>query len=153
MQISDLGNWIFYSSTKDFDKGYYYGEWLLFFSENSYGYIASKCMEAVDKGFVKWAKHSSHKAFEDSRSGVFAFKLEDCDVSLKDGVLYAPKHALLLGFLKDNNLLPVTKSGRYSDIRYKLDIEGKGRHSGEWKGFKLSDFMDLCSGEFIELYR
>ena len=45
MQISDLGNWIFYSSTKDFDKGYYYGEWLLFFSENSYDYIASKCME------------------------------------------------------------------------------------------------------------
>ena len=150
VSVTWFDKWLFYSSTKDFDKGSYYGEWLVFFSEEHYDYVTLKCMEAVSSGLVKWAKHSSLEQVRTDHKGLFALKLEDSAVSFVDGRPVSKQHQAVLKWLIDNGFIKRTKSGKYTNIRFKLDSEGKGQHVGsDWSGFVLSDFLDPVTGECL----
>lgn len=150
MEVKVLGDWLFYSSTKEFNKGPYYGEWLVFFSQDSYDYVKEKCHEAVDVGLVKWAKHSTPASLMRNHNGLFALKLEDTDVTFVGDKPVSTKHQQVLQWLIKNGFIRKTKSGKYTNIRFKLDSEGKGVHaSSDWKGFTLSDFLDVTTGQAI----
>lgn len=148
-EVTNLGKWIMYcNSSQPFGYGDYYGEWLVFFSRQHYDYVRDVCIRAVNSGAVRWCKHSSMSSIDERGSGVAAFKLDDSDWQQRDGCFVSHSNAMLLIFLRDNNMLRKTKKGRYANIRYKLALDGKGPHTGnDWKGFSLSDFMDLDTGE------
>ena len=146
MDITVLGKWVFYSSTKDFNKGPYYGEWLVFFGPEHYPYVEEKCRELVSSGMVKWAKHSTKEEVSSQGHGLLAVKLEHTDVEFVDGKPVSDKHRQVLLWLIRNGFVKKTKTGKYTNIRFKLDSEDKGSSKGKvLKGFTLSDFLDLYS--------
>ena len=149
VNIKRIGDYVFYSNTNQFDtQGLYYGEWLLFFNHQHYQYISQKCYEAVSTGLVKWAKHTNPELVESTGHGLLAFKLESSDIQIINDKPVAPKHQALIQWLLQNNMIPINKSGKYNNIRFKVKTDGKGKHTGNaWNGFQLSDFIDLTTGQ------
>ena len=135
--------WVFYSDGVKLKTTVYTGEWLVFFSEKHYDYVAWACRKAVSLGLTHLAKHSHMHSIRSSEkdSGVSCFKL-DCDIVFVDGKPVSKEHSDLLCFLIESGLVGKTKSGDYINIRYKVLSDGKGHHKGkDWNGFSLNDFM------------
>lgn len=110
------------------------GKWMYFF--NAHGLVSKICEDAVEKKVVGQAKHT------DDESGVACFYV-DCDDM--------EAHKRVISYFIEKNLIRKTKNGRYYNISFKLD---KQTRAGEYKDsfhakIKLSDFIDLYTGEWI----
>lgn len=110
------------------------GKWMYFF--NGSGLASKICEDAVERKIVNQAKHT------DDESGVACFYVNCEDIEA---------HKRVIAYFIERNLIRKTKDGRYYNISFKLD---KQTQAGEYKdGFqatiKLSDFIDLYTGEWI----
>lgn len=145
VNVDQFGQWIMYYSDEYFHTNDFSGEWLIFFSSSNFDYVSKKCRESVELGLVKRAKHSDINSVINSKSGVACFKFDN-----PNGIVNRQSHINLLLFLLNNKLIPITKSGKLTNIRFKVLSDGKGNHKGvNWNGFTLSDFVDLQSGEVL----
>ena len=151
MEIQNFGDYTFYDSLKPFSTdGPYYGEWLVFFSKPHYDYIKQKCYESVEVQLVKRAKHTSWDTVNLTGHGLLAFKMESNDIQIINNQIIAPRHQLLLTWMIQNSLISKTKTGNYTNIRFKVKSDGKGTHNGpDWNGFTLSNFINLKTGTAI----
>ena len=61
------------------------------------------------------------------------------------------RHKKIISFMIENDLIKRTKSGRYYNNSFKLDLQTRaGEYGPEFKGsIHLADFIDLDSGKWI----
>ena len=128
--------WVFYLNEVE-ESGFEQhkvGKWMYFFNDKAF---AEKiCKDAVERGIVAESKHSN------ADTGVCCFYL-NCD----DFVA----HKRILTYFLENRLIRKTKTGKLYNISFKLDDQTcAGEYGNEFQGqLKLSDFVDLYTGEWI----
>lgn len=134
MKISNIMGWVFYgrenSKKIPADKC---GKWMYFFDNRAF--VEGICKRAIDEGIVTVAKHT------DDESGVACFYLNVEDVE---------GHKRVIEFFIKNKLIRMTKSGKFTNISFKLDSQTRNGEYGD--GFKaeikLDTFVDLTTGEW-----
>lgn len=136
LAVLPIGGWVFYMKPNAHDElpPDKCGKWMYFFNDRDF---ASKiCKEAVETGVVVESKHS------DAAEGVCCFYLCGDDVEA---------HIKVLQFFMDNKLIRKTKAGAYYNMAFKYDNQTRmGEYGKEFEaGLKLSQFIDLKTGEFI----
>ena len=134
MKITNIGGWVFYgrenSKKIPADKC---GKWMYFFDNRAF--VEGICKRAIDEGVVTVAKHT------DGESGVACFYLNVEDVE---------GHKRVIEFFIKNKLIRMTKSGKFTNISFKLESQTRNGEYGD--GFKaeikLDSFVDLTTGEW-----
>ena len=134
MKITNIGGWVFYSRENaekiPADKC---GKWMYFFDNRVF--VEDICKMAINEGIVTVAKHT------DDESGVACFYLNVDDVE---------GHKRVIEFFIKNKLIRITKSGKFTNISFKLDSQTRNGEYGD--GFKaeikLDSFVDLTTGEW-----
>ncbi|WP_299996871.1 hypothetical protein [uncultured Cedecea sp.] len=123
------------------------GKWLCSFvhfgGDYCFNDIEKICAESVEKNIIPICKHTSDLALELSdRGGMICFYLNIDDT---DG------HKKIIKYILDKKLIKRTKSGKLTNISFKLDKQTiDGKYGENFKAtLKLSDFIDLITGEFI----
>lgn len=135
MDIIAEHGWVYYINlTKGFNKNRC-GKWMCFF--NNKEFISKICEDAIKKGIVQECKHS------DDNKGVSCFYLDWDDIKT---------HKKILLYFIENNLIQKTKSGKLYNISFKLNMQTRaGVYGDDFKAIiKLSDFVDLNTGEWLE---
>lgn len=148
MNIRDNGYWAFYESSKEYildpNKS---GKWMCFYKslghDYTFGEIEGICKKSVAENIVKTCKHTSIDSVDSSGNGVICFYLNSDDTD---------SHKAIIKFIIENKLIKRTKSGKLTNIAFKLDKQTIDNQYGEKFNatIKLSDFIDLMTGEFIE---
>lgn len=110
------------------------GKWMYFFNDKVF--VADVCKKAIEEDVVQVDKHSNKK------EGVACFYIEYDDINA---------HKKLLQFMVNNGLIMRTKSGKLYNISFKLDNQTRAKKYGNnfKPKLKLSDFIDLYTGEWI----
>ena len=114
------------------------GKWMVFFDEQEF---AKKiCQKAIDEKVVYECKCTD---MENSLydSGVICFYLNGDDID---------NHKRVIQFLKENDLIRKTKTGKLYNLSFKFDDQTRaGEYGGEFEGkIKLDQFLDLKTGEW-----
>lgn len=128
-----MPGWVFFLKDDSNLKKTKCGKWMYFFSDK---YWAKKmCLKAVDENAVCEAKYT------DDKTGVACFYLNIDDYE---------QHKKVIQFFLENNLVRKTKTGRYTNIAFKLDRQTSAKKYGnEFDGIvHLSDFIDLETGKY-----
>lgn len=134
MEIIKRYGWVHYVSEFykfDADKS---GKWMYFFKDKEF---ASKvCEDAVKRNIVGESKHT------DDKEGVACFYLNCDDIET---------HKKIISFFIENNLIARTKSGRLSNISFKLNNQTSAGEYGDkfHSEITLSKFIDLYSGKWL----
>ena len=116
------------------------GKWMFFFSDQ-------ELAKDMCKAAIEWQACLECKCtdmdFKGETTGVACFYLNVDDIE---------GHKKLLWFMKDNDLIRKTKTGKYYNISFKLDDQTRADEYGDkFEGkIKLSDFIDLETGKFIK---
>lgn len=114
------------------------GKWLIAGIDG--GKAMTLCAKAVALGAVQEAKHTFSP--EPKGGAICCFYINGD----------SPKeHRTALGFLRESDAMP-KKDGTYCNISFKFDCQ---THAGEYgkdfvARYRLSDFMNLETGEFID---
>lgn len=142
-QTEKLG-WVFYQDPESIGglDPARCGKWMVFFNPENLEFIEGITRAAVESGAVSEAKHTSPFALEIKRKGVCCFYLNGDDLEA---------HRKAIEFLLDNNLIRRTKTGRLYNASFKYDEQTRNREYGAdfSAEIKLSDFVDLSTGEFV----
>lgn len=117
------------------------GKWMVFFTD--FAFAESICRKAVLEEAVAKCKHTSAGVLEREGRGVICFYLNSDDVAA---------HRRVLAFMIGNGLVRKTKSGKLSNIPFKLDSQTMaGEYGSAFEAqIKLEDFVDLETGEFLQ---
>lgn len=134
MKIFQSDKWVYYSVDNfvAFDNDNF-GKWMFFFDNVTYA--EQICRLAVQSGVCKRAKHAN------DAGGICGFYTNADDIAT---------HETILRFMLSNNLIRKTKSGKYFDISFKYEEENPDNTART--PLKLSDFVDLESGQFKPVY-
>jgi len=139
--------WIHYWKTRQ--KINNCGKWMIFFNANNYEFVKEICIKAINEKIINSCKHTAfeidsliHEKSEKYNSGVICFYL--------DGTLDT-EHKKVLKFLKNNDLIRKTKTGKLYNISFKFDDQTRmGEYGNKFNPIiKLSDFINLETYEFI----
>ena len=131
--------WYFSDNADEIDKSRC-GKWMYFFSDQE---IAKAiCRKAQVEQVCKICKFTDMK-IQETYTGVICFYTDSNDTE---------GHKRILKFMKDNNLIKKTKTGRFYNISFKFDYQTRnGDYGDKFSGkLTLDQFMDLQTGEFKE---
>lgn len=139
---ADNAYWYYYVNL-DRSKGldsHRCGKWMHFFFDLDFA--EDICKRAVLEGAVAECKHNAPGNFTEGEPGVICFYLNSDDLDA---------HRRVLAFMLGNDLIRKTKKGKLSDIGFKLDDQTRAGEYGPdfTPTIKLSEFVDLESGEFL----
>lgn len=118
------------------------GKWMYFFKPEDEKTVSEICKKAIEENIVDCVKRT--KFYGDEKSGVCCFYNSLSDVT---------GHRKIIKFFMDNNMLQRSKSGKeYVEESFKTDKQTRnGEYGKQFKPIlKLSDFIDLKTGEFIK---
>ena len=134
------GGWFWYLSENEkmLDNNKV-GKWMYFFKDQEFA--KDICQKAIDEGIVYECKCSDME-FTGEDSGVICFYLNGDDID---------NHHRVIDFMKYNNLIQKTKTGKLYNISFKFDSQTiAGEYGSDFNGqIKLEQFLDLTTGEWI----
>ena len=117
------------------------GKWMFFFnsSDKLLKKYSELCKLAVLNGITDEAKISKPNKQYSEEVCIFYCNYDDIE-----------SHKKIIKFMMDNNLINKTRSGRYHNIPFKLDIQTlMGAYGNDFKAIlKLENFIDLNTGKF-----
>lgn len=119
------------------------GKWTVACWPDSWQFVVRATCGAVKEGVVVKAKHTSRDVLEEEGKGVCCFYLNGDDKEA---------HRRILRYMVDKKLVLRTRAGRFYNISFKYDEQPASGEHGQSSSpaFKLSDFMDLETGEFLD---
>lgn len=134
MKTKQSHGWVFYRNDtveSDPEKS---GKWMYFFENKDF--VSKLCIEAIRTNVVDEVKYS------DAENGVACFYLNYDDI---DG------HKRVLMYFMDNNLIPRTRRGKFTNISFKLNTQtNTGQYGDHFQSdIRLSDFYDLNNDEWV----
>ena len=143
MKVERDLHWIRYfqdSVTFDKDK---VGKWMYFFPKDfdALDYAAEVCEEAVQRGIVLSAKHTSDRDLFAPR-GVACFYINGDDNEA---------HRRVIAYFLEKQLIPKTKKGKLYNISFKYDNQTRANQYGNdfAAEIQLSQFLDLDTGKWL----
>ena len=115
------------------------GKWMIFFDDQDFA--IKTCQKAIDQEVAYECKCTD---MENSPydSGVICFYANCDDID---------NHRKIIEFLKENDLIQKTKTGRLYNLSFKLDDQTRaGEYGSDFEGkIRLAQFIDLKTGEWI----
>ena len=138
MKIIERETWVYYINEEKVNElnTRKVGKWMYFFSERN---RAEKlCKDAVEDGIVIESKHSN------ASEGVSCFYLNVDDYE---------SHKRVIEFFIKNDMIQKTKTNKYYNISFKLDLQTSQFEYGNTFApvLKLEDFVDLNTGKWKEI--
>ena len=114
------------------------GKWMIFFNDQSFA--QEICQKAIDENVVYECKCTDMET-TGYESGVICFYLNGDDID---------NHKRVIQFLKDNDLIQKTKTGKLYNLSFKFDDQTiAGEYGSNFEGkIKLDQFLDLKTGEW-----
>ena len=114
------------------------GKWMIFFNDQSFA--QEICQKAIDENVAYECKCTDLET-TGYESGVICFYLNGDDID---------NHKRVIQFLKDNDLIQKTKTGRLYNLSFKFDDQTiAGEYGDNFEGkIKLDQFLDLQTGEW-----
>lgn len=135
-----MGGWFWYLSGQEkILEENKCGKWMHFFENQE---LAQKiCQKAIDEKICYECKCTDMER-RMVPNGVICFYLNGDDIE---------NHKRIIQFMKDNNLIPKTKTGKFYNNSFKFDSQTcAGEYGADFEGkIKLDQFINLQTGEFI----
>lgn len=138
----NLAGWDFYF-TRLLAENKSSGKWMYFFDKYNFEKAENLVKEAVSSGICREAKHTDKETLEILNSGVCCFYCRATNEK---------EMKRIIKFFLDNGMIQRTKSGKYYNISFKYNTQTEKReyNSNFVAEIKLSDYIDLYTGEFIK---
>jgi len=136
--IRQLGWYWFLSGKENQLDEHKCGKWMIFFNDQEFA--KEICQKAIDEQAVYECKCTDMET-TGSESGVICFYLNGDDID---------NHKRVIQFLKDNDLIQKTKTGRLYNLSFKFDDQTiAGEYGSNFEGkIKLDQFLDLKTREW-----
>ncbi|WP_251547740.1 hypothetical protein [Pumilibacter intestinalis] len=121
------------------------GKWMSFFGGDldKIFFVEDVCKEAVERGIVEQAKHTSSTHYIVKGEGVMCFYVNGDD---NDG------HRRIISYFLEKGLIPKTKAGKFYNISFKYDKQTLDNEYGSdfSSDIKLNQFIDLYTGKWLK---